>query len=89
MGRREGEEPAPFTPNATFEPARTPYEWLSRDPDEVDKYIADPMCGFETRTSQRSGRASATRLTAAGRLARIRRELPCLFVAGTKDPINR
>lgn len=89
MGRREGEEPAPFTPNAPFEPARTPYEWLSRDPDEVDKYIADPMCGFETRTSQRSGRASATRLADASRLARIRWDLPCLFVAGTKDPINR
>ena len=89
MGRREGEAPAPFTPNAPFEPARTPYEWLSRDPDEVDKYIADPMCGFETRTSQRSGRASGTTLTEPARLAGIRRDLPCLFVAGTKDPINR
>ena len=89
MGRREGEAPAPFTPNAAFEPARTPYEWLSRDPDEVDKYIADPMCGFETRTSQRSGRASVEKLTDPARLARIRSDLPCLFVAGTKDPINR
>lgn len=89
MGRREGDPPAPFAPNAAFEPARTPYEWLSRDPDEVDKYIADPMCGFETRTSQRSGRADASRLTAPARLSRIRYDLPCLFVAGTKDPINR
>jgi len=90
MGRRDGEStPAPFTPNAAFEPARTPYEWLSRDPAEVDKYIADPMCGFETRTSQRSGRASAGRLTDPAALGRIRYDLPCLFVAGTKDPINR
>lgn len=90
MGRREGEEaPAAFSPNSAFEPARTPYEWLSRDPDEVDKYIADPMCGFETQTSQRRGRASARRLTDPGVLARIRYDLPCLFVAGTKDPVNR
>ena len=90
MGRREGEQaPATFSPNTAFEPARTPYEWLSRDPEEVDKYIADPMCGFETQTSQRRGRASAARLTDPEVLKGIRRDLPCLFVAGTKDPVNR
>ena len=31
--------------NAAFEPGRTPYDWLSRDPDEVDLYVEDPMCG--------------------------------------------
>lgn len=31
--------------NAPFEPARTNYDWLSRDPAEVDKYVSDPMCG--------------------------------------------
>jgi alpha-beta hydrolase superfamily lysophospholipase len=33
--------------NAAFEPAATPYDWLSRDPVEVQKYVDDPWCGFE------------------------------------------
>ena len=32
--------------NAPFEPARTESDWLTRDPDEVDLYIADDYCGF-------------------------------------------
>jgi alpha-beta hydrolase superfamily lysophospholipase len=34
-----------FDTNAPFEPARTTSDWLSRDPVEVDRFVADPMCG--------------------------------------------
>ena len=29
----------------------TPFDWLSRDPDEVRKYIDDPLCGWDASVS--------------------------------------
>ena len=83
----QGEPPPLSGYNAPFEPARTPYDWLSRDPQEVDRYIEDPLCGFESQTRE-FPRASARRLADPRRLASIRGDLPCLLVAGDEDPIN-
>jgi alpha-beta hydrolase superfamily lysophospholipase len=74
---------------AGMDKPRTPFDWLSRDDAEVDKYIGDPLCGF---TVNEAGRASM--FAAAGpaldpaKLARIRKSLPVYIFAGDKDPIN-
>lgn len=86
---KEGDPPPAFEPNRAFEPARTPYDWLSRDETEVDAYIADPLCGFETQGSRRGrSRANPFVLADVERLRRIRPDLPVLLVAGDADPIN-
>jgi alpha-beta hydrolase superfamily lysophospholipase len=83
-------KPADLTAlNRDFEPARTPFDWLSRDSAEVDKYVADPLCGFGV-----NGRARATMAAGGARtvdpaqLARIRKDLPIYIFAGDKDPVN-
>ena len=75
--------------NRDFEPARTPFDWLSRDPAEVDKYVADPLCGFGViARSMATMTAAATRLADPAQLARIRRDLPIWIMAGDLDPVN-
>lgn len=74
--------------NAGFE-HRTGYEWLSRDEDEVDRYVEDPWCGFELpddAVPQLFG--GAAELADATRLAGIRPELPVLLVSGQADPVS-
>jgi alpha-beta hydrolase superfamily lysophospholipase len=72
--------------NAPFEPARTKFDWLSRDPAEVDKYIADPLCGFTvTPVSMASIFAAAT---VPAEMHSVRKDLPIYVFVGDHDPIN-
>jgi alpha-beta hydrolase superfamily lysophospholipase len=85
----EGGPPTVGSLNDAFEPARTPYDWLSRDEAEVDRYIADPLCGFEGRAGRGSRTYNAERLADPEEIRNIRPDLPILLVAGDRDPINR
>ena len=68
---------------------RTPFDWLSRDEKEVDKYIADPLCGFTVNEASRNSMfAAAAPAIDPARLAGIRKDLPFYIFAGDKDPIN-
>jgi alpha-beta hydrolase superfamily lysophospholipase len=88
---REPGGPSAWQPNAAFEPARTPYDWLSRDTAEVDKYIADPWCGFEAAGDRRKNMRprDLAPFVDPAQLARLRADLPVLLVAGDADPLNR
>ncbi|MCI2238298.1 alpha/beta hydrolase [Paenibacillus sp. TRM 82003] len=74
--------------NAPFED-RTGFEWLSRDPAEVDAYVADPLCGFATDEAILAGALATAAATAdPARLAGVRADLPVLVVSGTEDPVG-
>ncbi len=78
--RREG------GPNAAFEPAATPYDWLSRDAAEVSAYIDDPWCGFERMATPASPVAATPPPEPDD--STIPSGLPVLILNGSVDPIG-
>ena len=75
--------------NKPFEPSRTPNDWLSRDTAQVDRYAADPLCGFVfTGGGFRDLFTGLKRLTRETELLRILKELPILFISGGNDPVG-
>ena len=75
--------------NAAFQPARTDYDWLSRDESVVNAYIADPRCGFGLDTgSAKAMFAGARRLADPAEVAAMRPDLPVYIAAGESDPVN-
>lgn len=75
--------------NRSFEPARTPSDWLNRDEKEVDRYRAEERCSFIfTLNGYDSLFAGLARLCDKKLLARAPKELPLLFLAGDDDPVG-
>lgn len=75
--------------NAAFAPARTEFDWLSRDEAIVDAYIADPRCGFGIDADAGKDMfAGARRMADPGQVAAVRPDLPLYIAAGELDPVN-
>ncbi|OLP44475.1 alpha/beta fold hydrolase [Rhizobium oryziradicis] len=66
---------------------RTAFDWLSRDAQEVDTYIADPLCGFPVSVSLWLDLMELTLNTATPeRLSGLPKTLPIHLVGGGQDP---
>ncbi|KGE64685.1 MULTISPECIES: alpha/beta hydrolase [Pseudomonas] len=75
--------------NKAFKPNRTAFDWLSRDPDEVDKYINDPLCGFRcTNQLWIDLLGGLQQISKASNLAQIDPGLPILVMGGECDPVS-
>jgi len=88
-----GDDPvaALATFNAPFEPARTPFDWLSRDAAEVDAYLADPWCGDQHPVTY-GFVADLLTVTAAAMdstgIAQLTASTPVLLLTGDADPVS-
>jgi alpha-beta hydrolase superfamily lysophospholipase len=79
----------PFVDSAP-EGGPTGFEWLSRDPAEVRKYVEDSWCGLPLSNGFVHDMATALdRIWEEGSEASIAKDLPILIMAGDQDPVGR
>lgn len=70
-------------------PGRTPFDWLTKDNEIVDKYIADKYCGFMFTTAGYCDLFSALSFVSKKEWAqKVPSSLPILLVAGADDPVG-
>ena len=76
------------TYNREFRPNRTEFDWLSRDEAEVDKYIADPKCGFIATASLWRDLLGAQAEVQSKRLLSRLPRVPYWVFGGDRDPVG-
>lgn len=76
--------------NKPFEPGRTEFDWISSDTDAVDRYLADPGCGYLCSTQLWLELFTALGETAKqSRRRSLPKDLPIYLIAGDQDPACR
>ena len=84
-----GEDPMKSM-NAAFEPARTPFDWLSRDNAEVDAFINDRLCFPSLKPdSMQSFLAASPRLSDPQEIRKLREDLPVYIFSGSDDSVGQ
>lgn len=77
------------TYNKAFAPNRTGYDWLSVSEENVDRYIADPLCGGMASTGLflelLDGMAFIKK---RANLKSMNADTPVLFISGDRDPVG-
>jgi len=74
--------------NKQFEPARTAFDWLSRDQEEVDRYIEDPACGFVCASSFYKDLAAGAIHASRKAAYEVPSHLPVYIFSGDRCPVG-
>ncbi len=68
---------------------RTPFDWLSTNEENVDRYIADPLCGFVAKCSMyRDMMGGLKFLTKQSNIDKMNKDAPIYFMSGAEDPVG-
>lgn len=72
-----------------FNPVRTKFDWLSRDPGQVDAYIKDPLCGFLCSAWLFVDVISGIgKINKKDHMAKTPADLPIYLLSGSMDPVG-
>lgn len=75
--------------NKKFKPARTENDWLSENPQNVDDYEKDELCGFPfTNNGYYILFSIIKQACSAKTIKAVPKDLPVYFVAGADDPVG-
>ncbi len=75
--------------NSHFKPAKTAFDWLSKDEHEVAKYVKDPLCGFVPSAGIFKDMIAGLNLIYQGKsIKNIPTSLPIHIIGGGKDPVG-
>jgi alpha-beta hydrolase superfamily lysophospholipase len=70
--------------------AKTPFDWLSRDEQQVQLYAEDPRCGYALCTGVWQDLIAAMLVTTevSAVAAALRTDLPIYILSGSEDPVH-
>lgn len=75
--------------NKKVQDPKTPFDWLSKDEAEVQKYIDDPLCGFLCSSSFFVDLITGVEFANSKENAnKVSKNLPLLIISGDKDPVG-
>lgn len=75
--------------NKMFKPNRTGFDWLSADPENVDDYMADPLCGHDATVGLFHEMLRGIRFNQRpANLRKMDMDTPVLLISGQDDPVG-
>lgn len=73
--------------NRRVGPTRSAFDWLSRDEQEVARYLNDPLCGFRCSNQAWLDLLGGLQRITPRSLRQIDSQLPVLLIGGDQDPV--